>query len=92
MYHTSRWTALVQEGQQSNHLYSSTILIFLLSIIVKSTSDSDMESLSPAFPEPNSEIYDWMADSRIEADIAGQRLTGLHIITEKKELVCKKKR
>lgn len=60
-----------REGQQSNNLYSSTVLVFLLSIIVKSTSGSDMESLSPAFPEPNSEIcYYWRADSRIEADIA----------------------
>ena len=50
---------------------SRPVLAFLLSIIVKSTAGSDKESLSPAFPETNSEIFhDWRADSRTTAVVA----------------------
>lgn len=49
--------------QQS--VFSSTVLVFLLSIIVKISSGLGKESFSPAFPETNSEIcHDWRADSR----------------------------
>jgi len=59
--------------QQS--MCSITVLVFLLSIIVKSTAGSDKESLSPAFPESNSEIsHDWRADSTKQLLLQKQRL------------------
>lgn len=50
---------------------SGTVLVFLLSITVKSIAGSDKESLFPAFSETNLEICrNWKADSRITAVVA----------------------
>lgn len=55
---------------------SGTVLVFLLSIIVKSTAGSDKECLSPAFPETNLEIcHNQRADSRITAAVAKAEAT-----------------